>query len=58
MRKGDARPVFGNMHRGPWLWILGGLALAAVVWVLSGGHVFLLLLLLPLGFGLFRRREP
>jgi hypothetical protein len=41
------------------LWILIGLVVAVVVWAVSDGHVFFLplLLLLPLGGGLLRRRD-
>jgi hypothetical protein len=39
-------------------WIVIGLLVAVVVWVVSGGHIFFLplLFLLPLGGGLFSRR--
>ncbi len=40
--------------------LLGGLAVAVLVYVLSGGHVFFLplILLLPLGLFVGRRRRP
>jgi hypothetical protein len=40
--------------------LLAGLAIAALVYVLSGGHVFFLplILLLPLGLFIGRRRRP
>jgi hypothetical protein len=40
--------------------LLAGLAIAAFVYVLSGGHVFFLplILLLPLGIFVGRRRRP
>ena len=42
------------------LLLLAGLAVAVLVYVLSGGHVFFLPLVLLLPFGLFigRRRRP
>ena len=40
--------------------LLAGLAIAVLVYVLSGGHVFFLplILLLPLGIFVGRRRRP
>jgi hypothetical protein len=40
--------------------LLAGLAIAVLVYVLSGGHVFFLplILLLPLGLLIGRRRRP
>lgn len=40
--------------------LLAGLAIAVLVYVLSGGHVFFLplILLLPLGLFVGRRRRP
>lgn len=44
--------------RRPWWWVLGGLAVALLLWAATRGHVFFLFLFIPLGFGLFRRRRP